>query len=50
MSNLNEIVENIKNNKFDHALKLCEIYENNKNKYIIYNLKGVIFFSKNVLI
>ncbi len=49
MSNLNEIVENIKINKLDHALKLCEIYENNQNKYIIYNLKGVIFFSKNDL-
>ena len=49
MPNLNEIIENIKNNKFDHALKLCEIYENNQNKYIIYNLRGVIFFSKNDL-
>ena len=49
MPNLNEIIENIKNNKFDHALKLCEIYENNPNKYIVYNLRGVIFFSKNDL-
>ena len=49
MPNLNKIIEKIKNNKFDHALKLCEIYENNQNKYIIYNLKGVIFFSKNDL-
>ena len=46
---MNEIVENIKNNKFDHALKLCEIYENNQNKFIIYNLRGVIYFSKNDL-
>lgn len=49
MSNLKDIVENIINKNFDHALKLCEIYQNEKNKYIILNFKGAIFLSQNNL-
>ena len=49
MSNLNEIVDNIKIKNFDLALKLCEIYQNTKNKHIILNLRGVIYFSQNNL-
>lgn len=47
MSELKKIVENIKNKNFINALKLCEIYKNEKNKHIIFNLKGVIFLSQN---
>ena len=49
MTNLKQIIENIKINNFDQALKLCDIYENKEDKHIIYNLKGVIFVSKNDL-
>ena len=46
---LDEIIKNIKNNKLDYALELCKNYENDENKHIIFNLRGVIFFSKNDL-
>ena len=49
MSYLDEIIKNIKNNKLDYALELCKNYENDENKHIIFNLRGVIFFSKNDL-
>ena len=47
MSDLKEIVDYIINKNFDQALKLCEIYQNEKNKYIIFNFKGVIYLSQN---
>ena len=47
MSDLKEIVSYIINKNFDEALKLCEIYQNKKNKYIISNFKGVIYLSQN---
>ena len=47
MSLLDEIVQNIKNKNFIHALKLCENNINDKNQHIIYNFKGVIFLSQN---
>ena len=50
MSNLNEIIQNIKDKNFDQALKLCDTYENEKNKHIIFNLRGAIYFSQNDLI
>ena len=50
MSNLNEIIQNIKDKNFDQALKLCNTYENEKNKHIIFNLRGAIYFSQNDLI
>ncbi len=42
MKNLNNIIENINNKNFEEALKLCNDYQNNKNKNVILNLKGVI--------
>ena len=42
MSDLKEIVDCIINKNFDKALELCENYQNEKNKYIIFNFKGVI--------
>ena len=50
MSNLNEIIQNIKDKNFDQALKLCDTYENEKNKHIIFNLRGAIYFSQNDLV
>ena len=47
MSNLKEIADNIINKNFDHALELCEKYQNEKNKYIILNFKGAIYLSQN---
>jgi len=47
MSDLKEIADYIINKKFDQALKLCENYQNEKNKYIILNFKGVIHLSQN---
>ena len=41
--NLKKIIENINNKKYEEALKLCEDYQSHKNKYIILNLKGVIY-------
>ena len=49
MSKLKEIVDSIINKNFDKALKLCEIYQNEKNKYIILNFKGAIYLSQNNL-
>ena len=46
MSELKKIVENIKNKNFINALKLCEIYKNEKNKHIIFNLRSHISFTK----
>ena len=47
VSSLKEIADYIVNKNFDQALKLCEIYQNKKNKYIIFNFKGVIYLSQN---
>ena len=47
MSDLKEIADYIINKNFDQALKLCENYQNEKNKYIILNFKGVIHLSQN---
>ena len=49
MANLQEIAENIKKRDLVEALKLCDEYENEKNKYLIYNFKGVIYLLKNEL-
>ena len=49
MQELNNIVDNIKNKNLEKALKLCDLYENNKNKHIILNFRGVIFHLKNNL-
>ena len=47
MSDLKEIADYIINKNFDQALKLCENYQNEKNKYIILNFRGVIHLSQN---
>ena len=47
MSDLKEIADYIINKNFDKALELCENYQNEKNKYIIFNFKGVIHLSQN---
>lgn len=47
MSDLKEIADYIINKNFDQALKLCENYQNEKNKYIIFNFRGVIHLSQN---
>jgi tetratricopeptide (TPR) repeat protein len=47
VSGLKEIADYIINKNFDQALKMCEIYQNEKNKYIILNFKGVIYLSQN---
>ena len=47
MSNLNEIIQNIKDKNFDQALKLCRLYENNNNSHIVFNLKGSIHYLQN---
>ena len=47
MSDLKEIADYIINKNFDQALKLCENYQNEKNKHIIFNFKGVIHLSQN---
>ena len=49
MSNLKIIIENINNKNFDKALKLCELYKNDSNAHIIYNLKGAIYHLLNNL-
>ena len=49
MQDLDNIVDNIKNKNLENALKLCDLYENNKNKHIILNFRGVIFNLKNNL-
>ena len=46
MSDLHNIVENIKNKNLEQALKLCDVYENNKNKHVILNFRGVIYLFK----
>lgn len=43
MSELKQIVDNIKNNNFDDALRLCQLYQSKKNKHILSNFKGVIY-------
>jgi len=43
MSELKEIVDNIKNKNFDDALRLCQLYKSKKNKHILSNFKGVIY-------
>jgi len=47
MSDLKEIADYIINKNFDKALELCENYQNEKDKYIIFNFKGVIHLSQN---
>ena len=49
MSNLNYIVDSIKNKNLEQALELCDLYENEKNKHIVLNFRGVIFHLKNNL-
>ena len=46
MDELKLIIENIKNQNLDNALEQCQKFENNKNRHIIYNIKGVIFSKK----
>ena len=46
MQDLNNIVDSIKGKNLEQALKLCDLYENNENKYIILNFRGVIHLLK----
>ena len=46
MDELKLIIENINNQNLDNALEQCQRFENNKNRHIIYNIKGVIFSKK----
>mgnify|MGYP001207661817 CR=1 FL=1 len=46
MANLKEIAENIKKNKLDKALNLCDVYEDINNQHIISNFRGVIYLIK----
>ena len=46
MANLKEIAENIKKNKLDKALNLCDECEDINNQHIISNFKGVIYLIK----
>ena len=46
MSSLKEIVEKIKNQDLEKALKLCDNYNNKNNQHIISNFKGVIYLIK----
>ena len=39
MQDLDNIVDSIKNKNLENALKLCDLYENNKNKHINLNLE-----------
>ena len=49
MSKINQIIEYIKKKNFDLALTICEEIENNNNKEIIFNFKGIISFNKGEL-
>ena len=49
MSELKNIVDQIKQRDLDKALELCELNENSNNKHIILNFKGVIYLLKNNL-
>ena len=42
MFSLKEITDCIKNKNLEKALMLCDTYENEKNKSLILNLRGVI--------
>tara|TARA_B100000035_G_scaffold81037_1_gene67951 strand:+ start:6882 stop:8591 length:1710 start_codon:yes stop_codon:yes gene_type:complete len=42
MDELKNIVDQIKKKDLDKALELCDLSENNNNKHIILNLKGVV--------
>ena len=46
MSKLRKIADNIKNNKFDEALKQCNSLDDKNDKHIICNFKGVIHLIK----
>ena len=43
---LNKIIDNLNNNQFTIALKLCEENKDKKIEHIIFNIKGVIFFKQ----
>jgi len=49
MSELKNIVDQIKQRDLDKALELCELNESSNNKHIILNFKGVIYLLKNNL-
>ena len=49
MSELKNIVDQIQKRDLDKALELCDLNENNNNKHIILNFKGVIYLLKNNL-
>ena len=49
MQDFDNIIDNIKNKNLEQALKLCDHYENYKNKHIILNYRGIIFLLKNDL-
>ena len=49
MSELKNIVDRIQKRDLDKALELCDLNENNNNKHIILNFKGVIYLLKNNL-
>ena len=46
MSKLKKIADNIKNKKFDEALKQCNSIDDKNEMHIIYNFKGVIHLIK----
>ena len=46
MAKLKDIVDNINSRNFESALNFCELCENNKNKHIIENFRGVIYLLK----
>ena len=49
MSELKDIVDSIKKKDLDKGLELCDSIENNSNKHVIFNLRGVIYLLKDKL-
>ena len=41
------IIDSVNKGELDKALSLCDISNNHKNKHVIFNIKGVIFFKQN---
>ena len=46
MAKLKDIVDNINSRNLETALNFCDLCENNENKHIIENFKGVIYLLK----
>ena len=49
MAELKDIVNCIQKRDLDKGLQLCDFIENNNNKHLILNLRGVIYLLKNNL-